>query len=143
MAPFLISLDILAIIAGVILILIIVGVFLFLKNKKFAQKLISKKTRQNFYENRLKSLKNSRNNAEKDFDTFNKLVRSFLKEYYHLSHSLTYLEIANKFKKQKQIPFSKFCEAMFASNYAGKIISQTDLNKLINYFSKLIKIRMQ
>lgn len=38
MAPFLISLNTLAIIAGAILILLVIGWYLFLKNKRFAQK---------------------------------------------------------------------------------------------------------
>ena len=131
-----------AIIAGIILILIVVGWVLFLKNKKFAQKLISENTRQDFYKNQLNALKNSRNNTENDFETFNKLVRSFFKEYYKVSHSLAYSEIAKKFKNQKEIEYSKFCESMFALSYTGKKISQTDLNKLINYFSKLIDIKL-
>lgn len=105
------------------------------------KKLTLAKTRINFYQNQINALKNSRNNTKKDFRTFNKLVRSFLKEYYNISHALTYLEIAKKFKNQNQIKYSKFCESLFALSYTGKKISQTDLNKLVNYFSKLIEFK--
>jgi hypothetical protein len=79
----------------VVIIFITVLWVLLIQNKTVSKNIESEKNKFSPYKEKLKRL-----NAEpKEFEKFNGLVRDFLKERFKMEYSLTYLEIAENFKK--------------------------------------------
>ena len=136
---FLIPLEILIPITLVVIILIVVTWIVYNKNKKIAGKLISEKIRFHRYKKGTKTLKENPKNPEKDFDTLQKYIRAFFKEYLDLDYSLTYLELESKFKKQKKPEYAKLCKSISDVNYKGEQKSAEDIMELVNIFSNIIK----
>ena len=80
----LIPLAVLITIALVVVILTIVIWYIYNKNKKIAGKLVSEKIRFQRYKKGIEALKNNPTNPKEDFETLNKYVRAFFKEYLDL-----------------------------------------------------------
>ena len=128
-------------ILGLILIIIIfTTIIIILKklNDNQSSKLKEEKELSSKYNKLLKQIPPEENN----FDKFSKLVREYFKETLGLKYNLTYLELAKKFRENKNQDIEKFCILMSDINYSGKNIKNQDIKSLMNYFSKiLIKIR--
>ena len=135
----LIPLNILIPITLVIIILIVVAWILFNKNKKIAGKLISEKIRFYRYKKGIETLKTLPKNPEKDFNTLQKYVRAFFKEYLNLEYSLTYLELEAHFKKQKKPEYAQLCKTISDVNYKGNQKTPNDIIQLADLFSKILK----
>lgn len=73
-----------------------------------------------------------------NLDSFNKLVRNFFKEMYGFNYNLTYLELANEFKKKEKQNIEKFCISMSNFTYSGKKLTNEDFVILIKLFSNLL-----
>lgn len=122
---------------GLILVIIIfITIIIILKKLNDDQKIILKneKDLSSKYINLLKQL----SPKEKNFDKFSKLVRDYFKETLGLNYNLTYLELAKKFKENKNHDVEKFCSTMSIFNYSGTDMKNEDIKSLMNYFSKIL-----
>ena len=134
----LIPLEILIPISLVVVILIVVMWYLYTRNKKLYQKLVSEATRFHRYKKGIEILKTISNGPEKDFESLNSYARSFFKEYLSLDYSLTYLELAEIFRKQNKQDYSEFCELMSNVNYSGGKVKPEEVRQLVDIFYKII-----
>jgi hypothetical protein len=134
----LISLDLLIPISLVIIILIAVLWYVYSRNKQLYQKLVSEATRFHRYKKGIEILKTVSNGPEKDFENLNSYARSFFKEYLNLDYSLTYLELAEIFRKQNKQSYAEFCELMSNVNYSGGKVKPEEVRQLIDTFYKII-----
>jgi len=134
----LIPLHILIPISLVVIILIIVLWYLYTKNKKIAERLISETTRFHRYRKGIEAMKKFPQNPETDFRNLNKYARAFFKEYLNLDYSLTYLELEEYFKKQNKQEHAEFCKLMSDVNYKGERTKE-DVQRLVELFSKIMK----
>lgn len=134
----LISLEILIPIALVVVILIVLLWILYTKNKELYQKFISERKRFSLYKKHIEVLKNASSYSIKDFDRFNWVVRAFFKEYHDLNYSLTYLELAEYFKKEGKQDYAEFCKLMSDINYKGKR-TQENVRRLVELFLEILK----
>ncbi len=134
----LIPLKILIPVTVAIIILIIVLWILYSKSKKLYGKLSFDRERFSLYKKHLEVLKKLPKYSEKDFNRFNQVVRAFFKEYFDLSFSLTYLELAKYFKKEKP-DYARFCKLMSDVNYKGEKTKTTEIKNLVNLFSDIIE----
>ena len=136
---FLISLDILIPLGLVVIILIVVLWVVYLKSKKIYGKLVVEATRFYRYKKGIEVLKNVSHGSEKDFQNLNKYARAFFKEYLNLDYSLTYLELAELFKKQEKQDYAEFCRLMSDVNYSGKKAKPEEVRQLIDIFYRIIE----
>lgn len=135
----LIPLGILIPISLVLIILIVVLWYIYSRNKKLAEKLISEATRFYRYKKGIEILKKVSRGPEKDFQDLNSYARAFFKEYLNLDYSLTYLELEDIFKKQNKEDYAKFCKSMSDINYSGKKKENSmEIKRLIYLFSEII-----
>ena len=136
---YLIPLNLLIPLAILIILLIIILWILYKKNKKVFKTLSIEKKKLSIYKNGLQELKTTSKEPNKDFKKLNKLTRSFLKEYFNLSQSKTYLELATHFKKQNQPEYTTFCKLMSKTEYSGNKITKEKLDKLVSMVSKIVE----
>ena len=134
----LISLDILIPIGLVVIILIAVMWYLYSKNKKLYNDLVSEAIRFHRYKKGIESLKNASQGPKKDFENLNSYARAFFKEYLNLDYSLTYLELSEIFKKQNKKDYADFCALMSDINYSGRKAKPEEVRQLIDIFYKII-----
>jgi len=134
----LIPLSILLPIAAAIIVLIVILWIVFFKYKKISGKLSFKKARFALYKKHLTHLQQLQEYSEEDFKRFNKVVRAFFQEYHNLPQSLTYLELASEFRKQKKPEYSKFCRLMSDISYTGKS-KTTEVKNLVEMFAKIVE----
>ena len=135
----LIPLNILIPISLVVVILIVVMWYVYTRNKKLYQKLVSEATRFHRYKKGVEILKTVSNGPEKDFESLNSYARSFFKEYLNLDYNLTYLELAEIFRKQNKKEYAEFCELMSNVNYSGGKVKPEEVRQLIDSFYKIIQ----
>lgn len=134
----LIPLNILVSVGLGVIILIAVMWYLYKRNKKLYQKLVSEATRFHRYKKGIEVLKKVSQGPEKDFESLNSYTRAFFKEYLNLDYSLTYLELSEIFKKQNKPDYAKFCALMSDVNYSGRKAKPEEVKYLINSFSDII-----
>ncbi len=135
----LIPLEILIPISLVVVILIVVLWYIYSRNKKLYQKLVSEATRFHRYKKGIEVLKNVSHGPEKDFENLNSYARAFFKEYLNLNYSLTYLELSEIFKKQNKKEYAEFCKLMSDVNYSGGKASPEQVRQLVDIFYKIIQ----
>ena len=136
---YLIPLNILIPIGLVIVILIVVLWVVYLKSRKIYNKLVVEATRFYRYKKGIEILKNASRGSEKDFQDLNKYTRAFFKEYLNLDYSLTYLELAEYFKKQEKQDYAEFCKLMSDVNYSGRKAKPEEVRRLVDIFYRIIK----
>jgi len=119
------------------IILTIVIIILVRINKDLDKKIKEQEEKILKYEVKLKKIQTLKP-TEEDLDNLNKIAREFFKEKFDLKLSLTYLELAKTFEKDKQKENQEFCEEMSELIYSGKKIKQDDIKKVINLFSKVL-----
>lgn len=134
----LIPLNVLIPIGLVVIILIVVMWHLYTRNKQLYQKLVSEATRFHRYKNGIEVLRKVPGEPEKDFENLNSYARAFFKEYLTLDYSLTYLELADYFKKQNKQDYAEFCTLMSDVNYSGRKAKPEEVRKLVDIFYKII-----
>lgn len=134
----LISLDILIPIGLVVIILIVVMWYLYSRNKKLYNNLVSEATRFHRYKKGIESLNKVSQGPEKDFENLNSYARAFFKEYLNQNYSLTYLELSEIFKKQNKPDYAEFCAIMSEVNYSGRKAKPEEVRHLVNTFYKII-----
>lgn len=133
-----IPLPILIPISLVIIILIVVLWVVYSKNKKITNKLFSEKIRFHRYKKGIEALKNYPTNPKKDFESLNQYVRAFFKEYLNLDYNLTYLELKDKFSKEKKPEYAKLSKLMSDINYKGGKRNPKEVKQLIELFSEIL-----
>lgn len=134
----LIPLEILIPVSLVVIILVVVLWYIYSRNKKLYQKLVSEATRFHRYKKGIEVLKTVSYGPEKDFESLNSYARAFFKEYLNLDYSLTYLELSDIFKKQNKKEYSEFCRIMSDVNYSGGKASPEQVRQLVDIFYKII-----
>lgn len=125
---------------AVILVAIILAVIIYTLltiNRKLKERIQKEKSRLVDYKTQIEKLKKEINDR-KDIDLLNKIARDFFKERYGLKYSLTYLELAKKFRRQDKEKAAQFCDTMNILIYSGRTINQEDMNKAVEVFSDLI-----
>lgn len=135
----LIPLDVLIPIVLVIIILIVVMWYLYSKNKRLYNDLVSEATRFHRYKKGIEALKNASGGPKKDFENLNSYARAFFKEYLNLDYNLTYLELSEIFKKQNKQDYAEFCALMSDINYSGRKAKPEEVKQLVNIFYKMIE----
>jgi len=133
----LLPLDILIPVALAVVVLIIILWILHRKNKKMHQEISSKKERASYYKKETKKI--TLKNPQKDFERLNKLSREFFKENFNLGGNLTFLELAENFKKQNKKEHANLCSLMSDASYKGEKIKTSDIKHLTRLFSKIMK----
>jgi hypothetical protein len=121
----------------VTLILVIVIIILVRINRGLDQKIKEKEEKALEYELKLKKIQELKP-TEENLDNLNKIAREFFKERFNLKLSLTYLELAEKFKKDKQEENQEFCEKMSELIYSGKKAKEEEIKNVINLFSRVL-----
>lgn len=134
----LIPLDILIPISLVVVILIVVLWYIYSRNKQLYEKLVSEATRFHRYKKGVEVLKTVSKSPQKDFEDLNSYARAFFKEYLNLDYSLTYLELADYFKKQNKKDYAEFCSLMSEVNYSGRKAKPEEVKQLVDIFYKII-----
>jgi len=135
---FLIPLQILIPIALVIIILIVILWIFYIRNKKLFAKLSEEKQKLNSYKKSIKNLQNQ-SDSKKILKELNTISRKFLKEYFNLPTSLTYLELSTIFKKKNKPEIAEFCSQMSDTQYKGREITLEQVKALINSFYKIVE----
>jgi len=135
----LIPLEILIPISLVVVILIVVLWYIYSRNKQLYGRLVSEATRFHRYKKGIEVLKTISNGSEKDFENLNSYARAFFKEYLNLDYSLTYLELAEIFRKQNKPDYAEFCELMSNVNYSGGKVKLEEVRRLVDLFYKIIQ----
>ncbi len=134
----LIPLNILIPVGLVVIILIVIMWSLYTRNKRLYQKLVSEATRFHRYKKGIEVLKKVPGEPEKNFENLNSYARAFFKEYLNLDYSLTYLELADYFKKQNKPDYAEFCSLMSEVNYSGRKAKPQEVKHMIDIFYKII-----
>ncbi|MEM0465402.1 MAG: hypothetical protein QXW97_01725 [Candidatus Pacearchaeota archaeon] len=128
--------NIIAIIV-VICILCIIIYYLITINRKLSQRIEQEKNRFLLYKKQLKDL-DKFDLSKKDLETLNRLARDFFKERFNLNYSMTYLELAEKFKEEKFDERVEFCELMSDVLYSDKKIDARDIRRLVLLLTDII-----
>ncbi|MFA5258748.1 MAG: hypothetical protein WC979_05705 [Candidatus Pacearchaeota archaeon] len=121
----------------VTLILIIVIIILVRINRGLDQKIKEKEEKTQEYDSKLQKLRELKP-TEENLDNLNKMAREFFREKFDLKVNFTYLELAEKFKKDKQEENQEFCEKMSELVYSGKTAKEEEIRKVIDLFSKVL-----
>lgn len=135
---FIIPLKIVLPLALVVVILIVVLWYLYNKNKTIYKKIVFEKTRFHRYKKGIDNLKNNPGNPKEDFEILSKYMRAFFKEYLNLPTTLTYLELAKKFKKQDKKDYANLSKLMSDIKYKGQETPE-NIKKVTEIFDKLIR----
>jgi len=138
MDVFLIPLEIIIPLAVVLIILIAVMWILYYKNRQLNSILVSEKKRFGQYKKGIENLKNSNQDSSKEFETLNKFIRAFFKEYFQLDFSLTYLELQEHFKKQNDQQYAELCKLMSDKKYSGEKGKKEEIKKLTSLFQNIL-----
>lgn len=117
----------------VIAIFIVVTWVLIALNRKIHEKIESEKNKFLPFKKKLKKLKPNNESLE----ALNKLAKDFFKERFNMVYSLTYLDLAENFKKKKQEDIVEFCNLMTHLTYSGKK-SVLEIKKAMNLFSDIL-----
>ena len=112
-------------------------------NKQLKKQLKKTQKENTYYQREFAKLKKSKEKPENKIVLLNKIVRGFFNEYYNLSPSLTYSEIAKIFDSQNKKESYEFCNLMELYNYSGEKIKLSELRKLMNLFEKILKNKNQ
>jgi hypothetical protein len=132
--------DIIPIIAVslVSIILIFIIITIFSMTKGIRKKVEYEKSRVVYYHDKLKKI-NRTNPSLKDLDNLDKLARDFFNERYKLKYNLTYLELSEKFRKQKDKKKEEFCIIMSEMIFSGKRVKTKEIIEAIKYLSKILE----
>jgi len=123
----------------VAVILLCVIVILVMKKKKIDKKIKEQEEKIKRYESKIKSIKELEPNEE-SLQKLTKVAKEFFKEKYDLSTSLTYLELAEKFKNLKNSEEkTDFCKIMSDLLYSGRRIKEEEIKNAINIFANIIQ----
>jgi len=134
------SLEIIIPIGLVIVILITILWVLYYQNREVYKKLAQEKNKMNSYKKGVKDVEdNPSENPKDDFKKLNKIARAFFKEFYNLDSNLTYLELADRFKKLKRENYIIFCKTMSEWSYSGKAITSLELRQLADLLYKMVE----
>jgi len=126
--------QILSISLVVIIIITVIKVLLIL-NKGTKERIIIEKGKISRFKNEFKKIKPDISNLKE----INKFTRSYFKEAYNMELSLTYLELAQRFDKQKKKKHADFCRMFSEINYSGKKLSEKEINTLLKYLGQIIE----
>ena len=132
--------DIITIIAVVLvaIILIVIIVTLFSMTRGLRKKVEYEKSRVTYFHDKLKKI-NKSSPSLKDLDSLDKLARDFFNERYKLKYNLTYLELAEKFKKQKDLKKEQFCIQMSEMIFSGKKVKTSEIIDAIKFLSRILE----
>ncbi len=116
----------------IIILLVLLGILIIL-NRKERQKIKSRIEKIFLYKRSLNEI------SPDKIEDFNKLVRGFFKDLYGFDYSLTYLELAKKFKEINEKSTENFCILMSNALYSGTEIDESDIGNLRYYFSRILE----
>ena len=140
MAPFLIPLKVVIPLGLVLVILITILWVLYSRNKELFKKIASEKNRFYSYLESAKELRESSlEKPQEKFNSLNRLVRGFFKDYLELPYNQTYLELEKNFMEKNKREYADFCKLMSDANYSGKNLEKDELAELINMFIKILR----
>ena len=122
----------------IVAIIVITVIYTLLKtNRKLREKMIYEKYRFLIYKKKLEEIKGLKDNKI-ILKRINKLTKSFFKERFNYKNNLTYLELAERFKKVGKKDYGDYCNFMSHLVYSGRNIDTKDIKKIIGTFERLL-----
>lgn len=127
-------------ILSVIIIGIVLIVILIYLNRVISERIKYEKNKFLPYKKQIKNL-NQKNPAKKDLEILNKTAREFFYKRFNFKYSLSYLQLIQGFKKEKNInkrgKYIQFCELMSELIYSGRK-NDVKTKKAILLFSEIL-----
>lgn len=123
----------------VIVILIIIITYLISLNKKLNKRIEQEKNRFILYKKGLRELESKSALNKKDLEVLSKLARDFFKERFNLSYNLSYIEIAEIFKKEDLDERVEFCDRMAGILYAREKVDSNEIKELVNILQDIVE----
>ncbi|MFA5856951.1 MAG: hypothetical protein WC867_06330 [Candidatus Pacearchaeota archaeon] len=120
----------------VAIILMVIIYYLFTMNQRLKKRIDIEKSKILFYQNQIEQIKRS-TLSSKEVDRLNKIARDFFNERYGLKYSMTYLELADRFRKRGKEKQAEFCDLMNKIIYAGRELNSVDLSNATKLFSEI------
>lgn len=128
------------ILIGAIVLFISVAAVLIMNwvNKKLHERIRETRERYLAYLKEIEGLKKD-NPKRQDLENLNNFARNFFKKRFGLNRSLTYLELANEFRKRGNIKAVYFSKEMSDVLYSGEKVSSVRIKKLTLLFLDIAK----
>jgi len=129
---------------GLILIefIVIVSIILILLRKKekklHKEVIVHKKRRDTFYEEEIKSIKES--SPKEALENLNKISRRFFREAFGMKESIPYSELKKIFIKRGNKKAANFCGRMSQTLYSKGKYNRTNIKRLVKLLVEIVEI---
>ena len=129
---------------GLILIefIVIVSIILILLRKKekklHKEVIVHKKRRDTFYEEEIKSIKES--SPKEALGNLDRISRKFFKEAFGMRKSVPYSELEKNFTKRGNKKAANFCKRMSQTLYSKGKYNRTNIKKLLKLLVEIVEI---